>query len=152
MSESTSWTEVRRSTPAEYVRDVPDEATVWACWVGTSRHLTVYSDEDAYYIVLGEDDETRRVIPIQSGDVEEIAAEIRCNWQEYLEGKPVTEVRATLNAGATAQIIADDVDEARQNITDNVVGEVKTVSVNGIDVTVRFDELPGFEIVGGDQA
>lgn len=152
MSESTSWTEVRRSTPAEYVKEVPDEATVYACWVDGPRHVTVYSGEGTYYIVLGDEEETKRVIQIHSGDVEEIVAEIRCNWQEYLEGKPVTEVRATLNAGATAQIIADDVDEARQNITDNVVGEVRTVSVNGIDVTVRFDELPGFEIVGGDQA
>lgn len=151
MSESMSWTEVRRSTPAEYVKEVPDEATVYACWVDGPRHVTVYSGEGTYYIVLGDEEETKRVIQIHSGDVEAVATEIRDDWEEYAGGKSVTQVHAYLNAGGTATISADTVEEARTIITDNVVGEVKTLTVNGIEVSIRFDALPEFELVRGEQ-
>lgn len=55
------WNEVRRSIPAEHVEEVPDDATVWACWIEQDgpRGITVYKSETegAYYVLQNVDEE-----------------------------------------------------------------------------------------------
>jgi hypothetical protein len=150
-SSGESWTTVRRSVPAEHIADVPDEAIVYACWIpeeaADSRHLTVYSTEDCHYVVLGTKNGTSRTIKVRSGDIWDIATEMLDNWEEYAAGKSLMQVQVHLNAGGTAQITADNLEEAREIITERVVGEVETLTVNGIEISIRFDELPDFEVV-----
>jgi hypothetical protein len=154
-SSGESWTTVRRSVPAEHIADVPDGAIVYACWIpekaDDSRHLTVYSTEDCHFIVLGNKNGTSRTMKVRSGDIRDIATEVRDNWEEFAAGKSLMQVQAHLSAGGTAQITADNLEEAQEIVNERVVGEVKTLTVNGIEVAVRFDELPDFEVVSEDK-
>jgi hypothetical protein len=86
MSEGDSWTEVRRSVPAEHVPEVPNEASVYLCYTETERHLTVYSTAETKFAVLGNCNEIERVVELDDvDDVEGRAKEIRDQWDEYAE-------------------------------------------------------------------
>lgn len=49
----SDWSEVRRSTPAEYVAGIPDDATVYAAWnkPADNEAVTVYKTDERYAVV-----------------------------------------------------------------------------------------------------
>jgi len=84
----SDWVEVQRSVPAGTVEGVPDEATVYACHTATTKHVTVYVAESAYFAALGEDSSFHRVMKLgPDPDVEMLLDEIRENWEAYADGK-----------------------------------------------------------------
>jgi hypothetical protein len=47
------WHEVRRSIPAQYVRDIPSGAITWTCWQKDHKHVSIYEAQGKYYLVSG---------------------------------------------------------------------------------------------------
>lgn len=67
MANSTiAWNEVRRSTPAEHVEEIPDEAIEWAVWIlptddphrmqALFDSITIYTDYESYWVVTHDSD------------------------------------------------------------------------------------------------
>lgn len=67
------WKEVRRSVPAEYVDSVPDDATVWACWIreggyASDLSLTIYHHDGTFTLVKHRDEEEQLVAHFEDDD------------------------------------------------------------------------------------
>ena len=71
------WVEVQRSTPAEYVDRIPDDAIEWAVWTTDDMSITVYKEDRsdgslAYYVVGSMDshDELLKVFTAEDSALE----------------------------------------------------------------------------------
>ena len=83
----TDWVEVRRSTPAEHVDRIPDDAIDWAVWTTNDLSITVYKQEQAdgsvAYYVVGSVDSHDELLKVFTA--EDSALEYACEQRRTLE-------------------------------------------------------------------
>lgn len=82
----SEWTEVRRSTPAEEIDEIPDDAYVWACWVNNANiSVKIYKTPEKDYIPVRQIEDQIEAWPETNRDeAMEVASSIR-DFEDAIE-------------------------------------------------------------------